>query len=228
MIGSIRGKLLGFDAVNALIEVNSGLGYEVEVPSNLVSELEVGSECFLYVHHIVREDADLLFGFKDKESRLLFRELIKVTSVGPRSAMAIISLFTLDSFIEVINQGRLSSLVKVPGVGKKTAERIIVEMKDRLHKLNVDAHVAAAASIGVKRKTTVKPEDEQILSSILQEKTDPESEERQMCHTALLGLGFKDAEASIIMKEVYKPGMDVSTVVKEGLRVAREKRLVRA
>ena len=111
MIGSLRGKLIGMEGLSALIEVNGGIGYEVEIPGNLLSSLKMNEECFLYIHHVVREDADLLYGFDSQESRLFFRELIKINGIGPRAAIALLSTMDLPTFIEVINAQRINALM---------------------------------------------------------------------------------------------------------------------
>ncbi len=135
MIGSLRGKLLLVDGVTALIEV-LGVGYEVEMPVTSLTKFQKGQEVFVYIQQVVREDAHLLYGFYDLSSRALFRELIKVSGVGPKMALAVLSTFDVQSFIQTVLSGRSQALQQIPGVGKKTAERLIVELSDRLSKFN--------------------------------------------------------------------------------------------
>lgn len=132
MIGSLRGKILEKRPPTLLIEVN-GLGYEVDCPiSTCFSLPEPGAEVFIYVHMVVREDAQLLYGFASFNERRLFRELIKINNVGPKLALAILSSLEPNLFVQCVVDHDVSSLVRVPGVGKKTAERLIIEMQDRL------------------------------------------------------------------------------------------------
>lgn len=136
MIGSLRGTLLQVDGVTALIEVN-GIGYEVEMPITSLGHFQKNSEIFVYIQQIVREDAHLLYGFHDFASRALFRELIKVSGVGPKMALAVLSTFDVQSFITTVLQGRSTALQQIPSVGKKTAERLVVELSDRLSKFSL-------------------------------------------------------------------------------------------
>lgn len=227
MIGSMRGKVLEFDGLSVLLEVNGGLGYEVEVPAGLLEELKVGEECFLYIHHIVREDAELLYGFSSKEARLLFREVIKINGVGPRVAMALLSTFDLLSFIEVINQGRISSLTAAPGVGKKTAERIVVEMKDRLDKLRFTAKLAAsAAASGSKNSASASSIKATADASLLDKLGASESADTLKCEdaiAALISLGYKENLAMATVKSVFTPGMETEKIIVAALAALSKK-----
>lgn len=132
MIGSIRGILLEKQAPELLIDVQ-GLGYEVKASLNTFFELpECGEELRLYTHFVVREDIQQLYGFADPAERRLFRDLIKVSGVGPKMALAVLSGMTVSSFVTCVQTGDTAELVKLPGVGKKTAERLLVEMRDKL------------------------------------------------------------------------------------------------
>ena len=196
MLGSIRGKVLGFEVLTALIETRDGLGYEVEVPASYLGELKVDQECFLFLHHIVREDAQLLFGFHTKEERLLFRELIKLNGIGPRIAMAILSVFTLNDF------------VAAPGVGKKTAERIVVEMRDRIDKLRINNAPIPASNQGV-LDIPENPAQEEERSSAFN------------CEDAigaLVSLGFKENQAMTTVRAVYQPGMSAEEIIVAALQ----------
>ena len=129
MIGRIRGILLEKQPPEVLIEA-SGVGYEVQMPMTSFYQLpDVGQEAVVYIHFVVREDAQLLFGFADKQERALFRELIKVNGVGPKLALTILSGMSAAQFIQCVSHDDVSGLVKLPGVGKKTAERLVVEMR---------------------------------------------------------------------------------------------------
>jgi len=132
MIGSIRGILISKQIGNLVIEAG-GLGYEVHVPANATNNLpSEGSEINLLTHFIVREDGHQLFGFSDRMERDFFRQLVKISGVGPRLALTILSGLDLEGFSRCVIDRDISSLVAIPGVGKKTAERLIVEMRDKL------------------------------------------------------------------------------------------------
>lgn len=132
MIGRIRGKLMAVQAPEILLEIG-GLGYEVQVPMTTLYELPaVGSELSLFTHFVVREDAQLLYGFLLERDRTLFRHLIKVNGVGPKLGLAILSGMDSDAFVRSVQRDDTSALVKLPGVGKKTAERLLVEMRDKV------------------------------------------------------------------------------------------------
>ena len=132
MIGRITGTLLEKQAPQILLDV-SGVGYEIQVPMTTLYELpELGSQATLFTHFVVREDAQLLYGFNRERDRFLFRSLIKVSGVGPKLGLAILSGMDADSFVRSVQQDDVSTLVQLPGVGKKTAERLLIEMRDRL------------------------------------------------------------------------------------------------
>jgi Holliday junction DNA helicase RuvA len=132
MIGRIRGSLVHKQAPVILVEVG-GVGYELHVPMTTLFRLpELGSEVALVTHFVVREDAQLLYGFIEEGDRSLFRELIKVSGVGPKLALTILSGMDAHSFARCVQRDDLSALIALPGVGKKTAERLLVEMRDKL------------------------------------------------------------------------------------------------
>jgi Holliday junction DNA helicase RuvA len=132
MIGRLRGVLIEKQAPEIVIDVN-GVGYEVLVPMTTLYNLPaLGQEVSLYTQFIVREDAQQLFGFTDVPSRRLFRDLIKVNGVGPKLALTIMSGIDADEFVRCVHDANTAALVRLPGVGKKTAERLVIEMRDRL------------------------------------------------------------------------------------------------
>ncbi|MEQ3637916.1 Holliday junction branch migration protein RuvA [Alcanivorax sp.] len=136
MIGQLRGTLLEKRPPVLLLDVN-GVGYEVEAPMTVFYDLpEAGAELTLHTHFVVREDAQLLYGFADRYERELFRALIKVNGVGPKMALAILSGIEADRLARCIQEQDTTSLVNVPGIGKKTAERLVIEMRDRLDKID--------------------------------------------------------------------------------------------
>lgn len=132
MIGRIRGQLVLKQPPDILVEVG-GVGYEIQVPMTTLFQLpQLGAEVSLVTHFVVREDAQLLYGFIDERDRSLFRQLIKVSGVGPKLALTILSGMDSRSFARCVQRDDISSLVALPGVGKKTAERLLVEMRDKL------------------------------------------------------------------------------------------------
>lgn len=136
MIGQLCGKLIDKRAPWLLIDV-AGVGYEVEAPMTVFYQLpEIGAELKLHTHFVVREDAQLLYGFASRFERELFRALIKVNGVGPKMALAILSGMEAERLVRCIELQDSTTLVKIPGVGKKTAERLLIEMSDRLGKLD--------------------------------------------------------------------------------------------
>jgi Holliday junction DNA helicase RuvA len=133
MIGSLRGEVLERDlAGSVLIEVG-GVGYVVNVSARALAELEPSTPAFLYVHHHIREDAQQLFGFLTRDERATFQTLIATHGVGPALAMAILATHPPTALVDIVANGDVASLTLVPGVGKKTAERLLIELKSRLH-----------------------------------------------------------------------------------------------
>jgi Holliday junction DNA helicase RuvA len=130
MIGALQGVLAEKEPQRLLVEVQ-GVGYEVEVPMSTFVELPpVGSPVRLRIHHVVREDASLLYGFATDDERALFRALLRVSGVGPRMALAVLSGMSAEAFAMAIAHDDAASLTRIPGVGRKTAERLLVEMRD--------------------------------------------------------------------------------------------------
>lgn len=132
MIGRLHDKLLEKNPPQILIDV-SGVGYEVDVPMSTFCNLpEVGGELTLHTHFVVREDAELLYGFATLAERAVFRALIKISGVGPKIALALLSGITVDQLKDAVDRGETGLLTKVPGIGKKTAERLVLELKGKL------------------------------------------------------------------------------------------------
>jgi Holliday junction DNA helicase RuvA len=141
VIGSLRGRLLETGADEILVEV-AGIGYRVTVtPATVVTIGDVGDEVFVYIHHHIREDAQLLYGFVARDERACFEALIGAHGVGPSLALAILSVHAPDSLRRTLADDDIASLCLVPGVGKKTAARLLVELKSRLSLPDVDLTV---------------------------------------------------------------------------------------
>lgn len=178
MIGRLTGILLEKKAPDLLIEVN-GICYEVSAPMTTFYYLPaVGTQVTLHTHFVVREDAQLLYGFFHLSDRSLFRLLIKINGVGPKLALAILSGIESAAFVQCIHDGDSATLVKVPGVGKKTAERLVVEMRDKLKDWEG----------GVVQNSSGEAISLQSLK--------PKNTARGDAESALIALGYKNAEAS--------------------------------
>lgn len=186
MIGRLRGELLEKHPPQLLVDVN-GVGYELEASMNTFYRLpERGKPVVLYTHFVVREDAQLLYGFADRDERSLFRALIKVNGVGPKLALTILSGIDTETFVAVVHQGDTASLVRLPGVGKKTAERLIVEMKDRLK----DLQVSDSGSFQLASPTVAgAPATSDLVAE---------------AESALVALGYKPAEATRSVSQASK------------------------
>jgi holliday junction DNA helicase RuvA len=205
MIGRIRGYLVHKQAPVILVEVG-GVGYELQVPMTTLFRLpELGSEVSLVTHFVVREDAQLLYGFIEEGDRSLFRELIKVSGVGPKLALTILSGMDAQSFARCVQRDDISSLVALPGVGKKTAERLLVEMRDKLK----DWLVRAETALGQKDGTVALAPLNDIVAD---------------AEGALISLGYKPQEASRMVAAIN----DDSVVDSEELIRRALKSMVRA
>ncbi|MES0873455.1 Holliday junction branch migration protein RuvA [Sinimarinibacterium thermocellulolyticum] len=195
MIGRLHGKLALKQPPWLLVEVN-GVGYEVEAPMSTFYKLPgVGETVTLHTHLCVREDAHLLFGFASLTEKTLFRELIRVSGVGPKLALAVLSGVGVDEFWITVRAGDAPRLSKLPGIGRKTAERLIVEMRDRA--ASADAPTAVQAAIG---------------------NADPSP--LQDARQAMAALGYKPAEVQRYTEAVYKDGMSTEQIIQEALRRA--------
>jgi Holliday junction DNA helicase RuvA len=204
MIGRLRGIIAEKQAPDLLIEVG-GVGYEVQLPLTSFYTLPaVGQETTLYTHFVVREDAQLLYGFANPTERSLFRQLIKANGIGPKMALTILSGLTATQFVRCVQQDDISTLVKLPGVGKKTAERLLVEMRDRLKDwgLSIATPVTDHLVLG----------DDEVQSFQLKET--PESD----AISALVSLGYSQAQAALAVKKVYHAGLTSEQLIKASLK----------
>ena len=198
MIGKISGVLEEKNTHQVLIDVN-GLGYEVEVPITTSFEMpESGSKVQLYTHFVVREDAQLLYGFLKKQDREMFRILIKVNGVGPKLALAILSGLDSAALVRCVQNDELATLVKLPGIGKKTAERLLIELRDKVKSLLVSEPSMAAMDT-----LSFTP----VAASI-----EEEAEE------ALIALGYKPQAAAKSIKACKQAGQTVEDLIKAALK----------
>jgi Holliday junction DNA helicase RuvA len=147
MIGRLKGQVLSKQAPDLLLDVQ-GVGYELLVPLNTFFDIpDVGQIVTLHTHFVVREDAQQLYGFAQTEERTLFRQLIKVNGVGPKMALAILSGMSVAEFARCVQKDEVATLVKIPGVGKKTAERLLIEMRDKITQIVGDISVDASEPV---------------------------------------------------------------------------------
>jgi Holliday junction DNA helicase RuvA len=191
MIGRIRGTLVHKQPPEVLVEVG-GVGYEIQVPMTTLFRLPgLGDEVSLLTHFVVREDAQLLYGFIDEQDRTLFRQLIKVNGVGPKLGLTILSGMDSGSFVRCVQRDDISALVALPGVGKKTAERLLIEMRDKLK----DWLALADSADG--------PGSDGVLSA-------PPANIVEDAEGALIALGYKPQEASRMVAAVHDESIDDS------------------
>ncbi|MBN6512885.1 Holliday junction branch migration protein RuvA [Acinetobacter pittii] len=134
MIGCLIGEVFALEAPTVLLNVN-GVGYEIDTPLSTFCQLQKGQKVTLWTHLVVREDAQQLYGFSDAQEKTIFRTLLKVNGVGPKMALGILSTLSVELLVHTIEHDDINMLVKVPGVGKKTAERLMIELRDRFKTL---------------------------------------------------------------------------------------------
>jgi len=196
MIGRLNGVLIEKDNSMILVETG-GVGYEVEVPLTTSQSLpEVGDSLILYTHFVVREDAQLLYGFGDQQQRRLFRILIRISGIGPKVALALLSAMGIDDLISCISNDDVTRLVKVPGIGRKTAERLIIEIRDRLKEWRLE------------------------LPSSAQALTRTRAGHFEEAESALVSLGFKPQEAAMALSRVVDgEQLEIEELIKRALKV---------
>ncbi|MBB1352127.1 MULTISPECIES: Holliday junction branch migration protein RuvA [Pseudoalteromonas] len=202
MIGRLNGILVEKQPPEILLEV-SGVGYEVQMPMTCFYDLpKIGENAIVYTHFVVREDAQLLFGFNNKVERALFRELLKANGVGPKLGLAILSGMSAKQFVSCVNNEDSTSLVKLPGVGKKTAERLVLEMKDRLKDWGNDLFTPFSDSAVIEPMS-----DTTIANNAADDAV-----------SALLALGYKLPQAQKAVKSISKPDMSTEVLIRESLK----------
>lgn len=193
MIAWLKGELLEKQAPGLVINVN-GVGYELEAPMSTFYDLpEVGAQATVFVHMVVREDAQLLFGFTSKQQREMFRSLIRVNGVGPKVALAVLSTLSAQELLQCMANEDVTQLCRVPGIGKKTAQRLVVEMKDRLEKEFGDVSLEVSAG-------------------------ESSSNNARDAIDALVALGYKNAEASRVVKSLDS-SLSSEELIRQALRV---------
>ena len=192
MIGSLRGRLTFKLAPTVIVECG-GVGYELETPMSTFLELpKLGADIFLFTHLAVREDAQTLYGFATSQEKALFRSLLRVSGVGAKLGLAILSSMTVESFGRCVQHEDAAVLVKIPGVGKKTAERLIIEMRDRIGSID-------------ERPSTIGGQPET-------------SGARGEAFDALVALGYKPAEAKRLLGAVQQADLSAEDLIRRALQ----------
>jgi len=190
MIGSLRGRITSKTPPQLTVEVG-GVGYELEAPMSTFFHLPaVGTDVQLLTHLVVREDAHVLYGFGSEEERRLFRSLIKVSGVGPKIALALLSGISVSDFYVCVHSQDIAALTRVPGIGRKTAERLIIEMRDRLAAPELAGATGGGAS--------------------------PEAE----AYDALVALGYRPAEATRLLKAAGPGTQSTEELIRRALQGA--------
>ncbi|MGB5626310.1 MAG: Holliday junction branch migration protein RuvA [Woeseiaceae bacterium] len=194
MIGSLRGRLILKQAPKIVLECG-GVGYELEMPMSTFLDLpEAGADLFLYTHLLVREDAQILYGFATNDERLLFRTLLKVNRVGAKMALGVLSAMTANDFRRCVEYEDTTTLSKIPGVGKKTAERLIIEMRDRIDKVLPTAAGATPLSA--------------------------EASARSEAFDALVSLGYKANEVNKLIGKLDTDNLSAEDIIRRALKQA--------
>lgn len=195
MIGSVRGRIASKTPPQLRVDVG-GIGYELEAPMSTFFHLPgVGEEVSLLTHLVVREDAHILYAFASESERRLFRSLIKVSGVGPKIALALLSGISVEAFSRCVMNEDITALTKVPGIGKKTAERLIVEMRDRLKDPEIPAGISpVAVAVGASAESEA--------------------------YGALIALGYRPAEATRLLKAVGPGTHSTEELIRRALQGA--------
>jgi Holliday junction DNA helicase RuvA len=195
MIGFLKGTLISKQPPLLVLDVG-GIGYEVEAPmSTFYSLPDPGEPLQLVTHLVVREDAHILYGFASESERALFRNLLKVSGVGARIALGVLSGITVEGFRQCVLDKDVAMLTRLPGVGRKTAERLLIEMADRL------------------------PDEDESGGNGIESRSDAETE----AHGALLALGYKPTEAVRMLKDLDTAQLGAEGLIREALRRVHER-----
>jgi Holliday junction DNA helicase RuvA len=196
MIGFLKGRLAVKQPPMLMVDVN-GVGYEMEAPMSTFYALPAtGENVAVFTHLVVREDAHILYAFGTDGERRLFRGLLKVSGVGPKIALGILSGASVEDFLRIVEAEDIAMLTRIPGIGRKTAERVIIEMRDNVKKLSMPAGIAGAAG-------TVTP-------------ATPQSE----AFSALIALGYKPPEVVRLLKSVDEPDLATTEIIRRALKSA--------
>ena len=194
MIGSLQGRLAAKQAPHIIVECQ-GVGYEVETPMSTFLELpEIGKDIFLHTHLLVREDAQILYGFGTADERALFRTLLRINRVGAKMALGVLSALTVSDFRRCVEYEDTRTLAKVPGVGLKTAERLVMEMRDKVDKVGVPSLPGSKIAVDAS----------------------PQSE----AFDALVALGYKPNEVNKLLGKLDLDGLSAEDIIRRALKQA--------
>lgn len=204
MLGFIQGQLIAKQPAWALVNIQ-GLGYEIHLPLNVYANLpEINQEVSFWLHQVVREDANLLYGFASLDDRQLYRELIKISGIGPKVGLAIMSSMNATSLVRAVEMQDITTLTRIPGIGKKTAERLLLELPDRL-KAWQQVH---QAEIGLDTPAANKPAHNPALAET---------------EAALVSLGYNLTQASKVIHQVATAEMTTQQLLKACLQQLSQK-----
>jgi holliday junction DNA helicase RuvA len=194
MIGFLKGRLAVKQPPMLMVDVN-GVGYEMEAPMSTFYGLPAAGEpVAVFTHLVVREDAHILYAFGTDGERRLFRGLLKISGVGPKIALGILSGASVEDFLRIVEAEDIAMLTRIPGIGRKTAERVIIEMRDSVKKLSMPAAGAAGAA------TLATPQSEAF--------------------SALIALGYKPPEVVRLLKSVDEPDLATTEIIRRALKSA--------
>lgn len=197
MIGFLKGRLAAKQPPMLMVDVN-GVGYEMEAPMSTFYGLPAAGEAVaLFTHLVVREDAHILYAFGTEGERRLFRGLLKVSGVGPKIALGILSGASVDDFLRIIEAEDIAMLTRIPGIGRKTAERVIIEMRDSVKKLSMPP--AAGSAVGAAAQAATAQSE---------------------AFSALIALGYKPPEVVRLLKAVDEPDLATTEIIRRALKSA--------
>ncbi|WP_315079335.1 Holliday junction branch migration protein RuvA [Acinetobacter guillouiae] len=196
MIGCLIGEVLALEAPTVLLNVN-GVGYEIDTPLSTFCQLQKGQKVTLWTHLAVREDAQLLYGFSNAQEKTIFRALLKVNGVGPKMALGILSTLSVEMLVHTVENGDVKTLVKVPGVGAKTAERLMIELRDRFK----------AFATGTTPSNSTSTQIQFTGNSAVAE-----------AEAALQSLGYKPLEAQKLINAVKADYTEASDIIRAALK----------
>jgi Holliday junction DNA helicase RuvA len=203
MIGRLSGKIIEKQPPQLLIDIN-GVGYEVQASMTTFYDLpELEQAVILHTHLVVREDAQILYGFSTLQERLFFKQLIKINGVGPKLALTILSGISSAEFVTAVQNDDVTRLVRLPGIGKKTAERLIVEMRDRITQWMVETDASKIGTVEKPSQNTAKNQQHNPIQEAI---------------SALISLGYKQADANKMVAGLNKENQSSEQLIKAALK----------
>lgn len=197
MIGSLTGEVLYLEAPTVILNV-AGVGYEIDTPLSTFCQLSKGQSVTLWTHFVVREDAQQLYGFSEMQDKIIFRTLLKVNGIGAKMALGILSSLSVPMLVHTIEHEDVNTLIKVPGIGKKTAERLIIELRDRFKALGNTSSNTSGSEL---QRLQLLPDS-------------PVAE----AEAALVALGYKPAEAQKTVAAVHDNQTDSAALIRAALK----------